>query len=284
MKKTILFIFCLIPVFLQAQTSNFSSSIKQDENYIKLEESLAPFFNQLEEIKKEYDNTSIERRETEAYIKNYESRFNAVVDDMKIHLQNFVWNHPNSDVSLMVLDQLIQMGIEAEDLEILYNSISEGLQRTDNGIEIGRTVLRMKRTSVGSQAPEFTLNNQEGKAVNLSDFRGKYVLVDFWASWCAPCRKENPNMVAVYNKYKNRKFEILGISLDNGEAVWKAAIKKDGLIWPQVSDLNGWKNEVAILYNVRQIPQNFLLDPTGKIIAKNLLGHELEAKLAEIFK
>ncbi len=135
--------------------------------------------------------------------------------------------------------------------------------------------------SAGKPAPDFSQNDVNGNPVKLSSFRGKYVLIDFWASWCAPCRAENPNVVKAYAKYHDKNFEILGVSLDNESAknAWNEAIKKDGLIWPQVSDLKGWKNEAAKLYAVTGIPQNFLIDPKGQIIATNLRGEALNKAL-----
>jgi thiol-disulfide isomerase/thioredoxin len=120
--------------------------------------------------------------------------------------------------------------------------------------------------------------------VRLSSFRGKYVLVDFWASWCGPCRQENPNVVKLYNKYKGKGFTILGVSLDKAgdKPAWLAAIKNDGLTWTQVSDLNGWSNLAARLYGVQSIPQNFLIDPQGKIVAKGLRGDDLDAALEKL--
>ncbi|MGI4806343.1 MAG: peroxiredoxin family protein, partial [Janthinobacterium lividum] len=135
-------------------------------------------------------------------------------------------------------------------------------------------------------APDFTQNDPEGKPISLSSFKGKYVLLDFWASWCGPCRQENPNVVKVYNQYKNKNFTVLGVSLDrpNGKDAWLKAIKDDGLTWNHVSDLQFWNNQVAKLYSIQSIPGNFLIDPTGKIIAKDLRGEELEQKLAQLIK
>src|SRR5690606_23321862 len=129
-------------------------------------------------------------------------------------------------------------------------------------------------------------NDTTGKPVSLSDFRGQYVLLDFWASWCGPCRAENPNIVKAFNKYKDKNFTVLGVSLDAKEqnAAWLAAIKKDNLTWTQVSDLKGWENEVAKQYGIRAIPQNYLIDPSGKIIAKNVRGGALERTLQGILK
>lgn len=141
----------------------------------------------------------------------------------------------------------------------------------------------LESTRVGNVAPDFTMNDTQGNPVNLSDFRGKYLLLDFWAGWCRPCRAENPNLVNLYSKYNGAQFEILGVSLDSEKGYWEQAIAQDGLTWPQVSELKQWNSEVVGLYGVQSIPFSLILDPEGKIIAKNLRGPALEQKLAEIF-
>lgn len=141
-----------------------------------------------------------------------------------------------------------------------------------------------KHLEEGQLAPNFSQKDPNGKDISLSSFRGKYVLVDFWASWCGPCRRENPYVVKAYERFKDKNFTILGVSLDNSKDAWLKAIKADKLTWTHVSDLKGWKNEVAVLYSVRSIPTNYLLDPDGRIIAKNLRGSDLEKVLAEHLK
>jgi peroxiredoxin len=144
-------------------------------------------------------------------------------------------------------------------------------------------IKRMDAYRIGGDAPLFTQNTPEGEALSLEDYRGKVVLLDFWASWCGPCRRENPNVVKVYEKYKDQGFEIIGISLDKDQKRWVDAIAKDQLTWPQVSDLKGWQNAVGQMYGVSSIPHTVLLDEEGKIIALKLRGPALEQKLESIF-
>ncbi len=136
--------------------------------------------------------------------------------------------------------------------------------------------------NIGDFAPEIQLPNTEGKLISLSSLRGKYVLIDFWAAWCGPCRNENPFNVKLYKKYKDQDFEIFGVSLDRDKNAWKAAIKYDRLPWIHVSDLKWWKSEIVQLYQIQGIPNTVLLDKEGKIIAKNLRNVNLEAKLREV--
>jgi peroxiredoxin len=157
-----------------------------------------------------------------------------------------------------------------------------GSQNPDVASNLALQVKMAKSFSSGGEAPNFTMKQVDGTDLTLSDLRGKVVLVDFWASWCGPCRKANPEVVRIYNQYKDKGFDVLGVSLDRNQASWEKAIATDKLTWHHVSDLKGWKNAAAQLYSVRSIPQTVLIDAEGKIIARNLKGAALEAKLKEI--
>jgi len=198
--------------------------------------------------------------------------------------KKFIQDNPDSYVSLIALEGYTY-GADYQDIAMLFNGLTPAVQQTDAGKKFADRLPKLKAIALGAIAPEFAEADTSGKIINLSSFRGKYVLIDFWASWCGPCRGENPNVVKAYNRFKGQSFTIVGVSLDqpNGKDKWLAAIHKDGLTWTQVSDLKFWNSKTAVLYGIQAIPQNFLIDPNGKIVAKNLRGNDLEDKLAELF-
>lgn len=199
----------------------------------------------------------------------------------------FITANPASWVSLEALLQLKTMAVpQYATVAPVYAALSPTLRESPAGRQYDEMLDGLKAVAVGAQAPNFTQQTPEGETVSLADYRGKYVLVDFWASWCAPCRAENPAVLKAYNAFKGRNFEVLGVSLDEEKSrgKWVQAIADDHMPWTQISDLRGWKSEAAQRYGVQAIPQNFLIDPTGKIVAANLRGDNLEATLAQLIK
>jgi len=213
-----------------------------------------------------------------------QGRYKALQAEQKTIIKKFILANPDSYLSLLALYSVDGPSPDPIELDSLFNTLSPALKSTETAVNFKKALEPLKHTAPGTMAPDFTQNDVNGAPVKLSSFRGKYVLVDFWASWCGPCRQENPNVVRIYNKYKEKNFTIIGVSLDkqSGRADWLAAIKNDGLNWTQVSDLKFWNNEVAGLYYVSSIPANFLIDPNGKIIAKDLRGDDLDDKLKEV--
>ena len=211
--------------------------------------------------------------------------YRQLLDERTQKQQQYVRDHPDSYFSVVALSESVSSDFDVEEIEPLFLSIDEKYRETFPGKAFAQRIEAAKTIGIGKKAPGFTQNDPDGNPVSLSDFLGKYVLLDFWASWCGPCRQENPNLVKAYAAYKDKGFEILGVSLDNkdGKEAWVKAIEKDGLTWTQVSDLNSWNNEVARSYGVRAVPQSYLIDPQGVIVAQNLRGETLEETLAEIF-
>lgn len=199
--------------------------------------------------------------------------------------KEFFLNHTNSLVSLDWLRGNVNVIQEKTLAKELFNKLSEDVKKSPAGKIYGNVLMQTKSADINAVAPDISAKQPSGEKLSLRSLRGQYVLLDFWASWCGPCRKENPNLVKTFNAYKDKNFTILGYSLDGGNNAyesWISAIQKDGLVWHQISDLGGWNGLPIQLYGIKSVPTNFLIDPNGKIIAKDLRGEELNAKLKEI--
>lgn len=197
-------------------------------------------------------------------------------------IAGFAKEHPASAVSAWAISIFYGFDPNLDELLPVFNSLSEKNQQSLYGKQITEIIGAAKKTLIGTTAANFTANNPDGKPVSLSSYKGKFVLVDFWASWCGPCRAENPNVVNMYRKYHSDQFDILGVSLDASKDAWVKAIKNDKLEWQQVSDLRAWESKIVTSYGLKGLPFNMLLDKDGKIIAKNLRGPALEMKLKEV--
>jgi peroxiredoxin len=215
--------------------------------------------------------------------------YEAIMSEHKGNIEAFIDNHPGSFVNLIAVQQLGQAAENIEYFKKVSTSLFENYPENSWVLDFKKGVDAIANTAVGALAPNFTLPDVDGNNFSLSDLRGKVVLLDFWASWCAPCRRENPHVVALYRQYHEQGFEVLGVSLDGdrtrGDAreAWLQAIDEDQLTWTHVSDLAGFASEAAKLYGIQSIPSTFLIDENGVIIARNLRGIELDNKLAEIF-
>lgn len=208
--------------------------------------------------------------------------YEAAEKEQLTKIKSLIGEIDNSIVAVFAANNFLN---PENDLELM-STVADKFEKTKPDSKIVQMYVgqmkRLKGLAVGSLAPDFTLDSPEGEKVSLSSLRGQYVLIDFWASWCGPCRVENPNVVKMFNRYKDKGFTIYGVSLDKDKKAWVNAIEKDKLTWVHGSDLKYWQNEVAQSYGVTGIPATFLLDKEGKIIAKNLRGKALEDKLAEL--
>ncbi|MFM9911075.1 MAG: redoxin domain-containing protein [Chitinophagaceae bacterium] len=196
-------------------------------------------------------------------------------------IKKFISDNPNSYVAASKIRDLYSYNPKVPEFEKAYNGLDQSIKNSPLGKKIGLMLEIAQKTDIGKPSIDFTMNDLNGKPVALSSLKGNYVLLDFWASWCGPCRAENPNVKKAYQKFHAKGFEIIGVSMDDSKEDWIKAIKKDGLPWVHVSDLKGWKCEAGKLYGIQGIPMNYLLDKEGKIVAKGLRGEDLEKKLGE---
>lgn len=276
---------CISATSLQAQSKRTDSTLLARQQ-LELKQTLADADRKLEERQKQYLDAQNKKVKYDTIgLAQYRIEMAELKKERRLQEIGFVKAHPGYLVSVEALrDAVGHLPENITQYDKLFNALKKSVRNSKEGIELRKTIDGFMAVRIGAIAPDFTQADTSGNAVHLKDLRGKYVLIDFWASWCYPCREENPNLVKAYNQYKDQNFTVLGVSLDQPgkHDAWTKAIREDGLSWLHVSDLKYWKNEVALRYSVRSIPQNFLIDPNGKIIAANLRGEELLRKLQEL--
>ncbi len=250
-----------------------------ENEYVSYTTSRKPITKEIRQASMDYETakskndertaTALEKKIKELDDKNWEA------------IKKFITANPKSHVSISVLGGWTYSK-DYNELFQLYSGLDTSIQHSYAGMRTIKNLNKLKNVSVGSEAMDFTKNDTNGKPVKLSDFRGKWVLVDFWASWCGPCRAENPNVLKNYNAYKEKGFTVFGVSLDDSASKWKKAIAEDKMPWTQVCSFEGWKDPVSQEYAVEGIPSNFLISPQGIILARNLRGEALDNKLQEV--
>ncbi len=281
-----------IPIFLEPGTHSINIEVDTlvtiptvtgtpyHDLFTRYLESSASFSNSFDSLYTEYRKLTDAKNDSAAkeVVKQIDELENLRAEFVK----QFVQTHKNI-VGLYIIHRFLVYTMDYQELKKTLEGFNKELYPSSIYRFLSERLLTLEKTMIGKPAPEFKMENPKGKVISLSDYRGKYLLLDFWASWCGPCRKANPHVVELYNQYRNENFAILGVSLDNNREKWLAAIEADKLTWDHVSDLQGWKNAAAKLYGVNSIPRMFLIDPNGIIVA-NWLNHEdLNKKLAEIF-
>jgi len=287
LKLNITLLACMLTgaVFAQQDPDMESPSIQKQKK--ELEAALANVQQKLVLSEKAYRDAQLKKVKYDTIgLGAWRAEMAGLKVEKKKEQAAFISKHPDYYISLVALNDVIgPLPSDVPTLKKLYNKLDKQIQQTPGGVKTKTTLDKFDAVSIGRVAPMFSAPDTSGKSISLADYKGKYVLLDFWASWCGPCREENPTVVKAWSKYKNRSFDVLSVSLDQvgKRDAWLRAIHEDQLTWQHVSNLKFWDDDVARLYMIRSIPQNFLIDPKGKIVAVNLRGEELLKKLTAIF-
>lgn len=255
------------------QQLKLSGSVPHDD-FMVFQQQFEPHFKNYAQLSETASRTGV----TDSLMFLYQQ----LLTRLRSEAASFSDQRNDREIAPFMWATIMQVVESPELVEASFDKFTPRIKSSFYGRFLEARITESKIGRIGTSALEFIQADTSGKPIALSSFRGKYVLIDFWASWCGPCRHENPNVVQAHNKFKSKNFTVLGVSLDNNKDKWMKAIEDDRLAWTQLSDLKHWQNEVAQQYRVQSIPQNLLIDPNGIIIAKNLRGQELQTKLCEL--
>lgn len=260
------------------------SGTPNNNDFNELDNLLRPFYSQRTDVESKYEALTPEQQNDINNKAVLMAALKNIFNQMSTVQLAFVSRHPGSYISLVTLRQIVDNADLLPQIDAAYTRLTPTLKQSPLGADMARIIAAAKASAAGLAAKDFTLPDAKGRLVKLSDFKGKYVLVDFWASWCIPCRAENPNVMMAYQQYKDKGFTVLSVSIEDADekANWLKAVKADRLVWTQVLDGKPEKEKVKTLYGVTTIPANFLIDPSGKIIAKDLRDKVLLNKLDEL--
>lgn len=258
------------------------SGSKSHDDMMDFKKYMEPIDKQSSEINEEYRNAVA--NSDNATVNALRGRFETMRMEQMAMFKKFVSDHSESFLSPFIIRRYLGNELEYKELDEMLSQLSPLVHSSRDYQELKKQAESLKSTAIGMPAVDFALNDSTGNPIAISSFKGKILLIDFWASWCGPCRRENPNVVRIYNDYKDKGFEIIGVSFDESKSKWIDAIHQDQLTWPHISDLKGWQSYAARLYSIQAIPATILLDREGIIIAKNLRGEALREKLEEIYK
>lgn len=282
-----------LPVFIENSDISASGHIdslnKVTINGSSVHDEFIAYFDELNEYwdrfaERRTEWIELKKKKDEDKASVLEAELDGIYEEIQQFSKDYVTEHPSSYISPFVL-RSVSYGMSGKELSDKLEKLDITLNKSGFVIELTERAKVLSRVAIGKTFLDFTQNDPDGNPVSLSSLVGEnYLLVDFWAAWCGPCRTENPNIVAVYNKYKDKGFDVLGVSLDRNREDWLKAIEDDNLTWTQVSDLNYWQNEASQTYGINSIPANILIDKNGIIVEKNIRGEELRNKISELLE